>query len=371
MLKRVFIVGTIAFAPLFALAASVHFGDYFLKGSQNAPDDVYALGETAIFAGTVEGDAFAAGRSVFSQGDISGDALFLGETLRVGGALGDDARLIGGIVAIDGRVSDDVIAIGSRIIIGPEAHISGTLYAIGGEVEIHGKVLSGAQVYAGELLLSGTVEGDLELWGKGTFQSSARIGGDFIQHVSGKATAPLNVTIGGKVIFDDAERDGMAFSGSLFGGLFSLKVLMMLSLGFALLFLVRERAEEVLLDALPNFWMRALRGLLILVILPATIALLMLTVVGIPVALVLASLLLALFLLSFACAGILFGAWLEQFFFKRSAFPLSYRPVLLGSIGVSVISILPFVGPVIYGILFLAAAGSIGTVFFRKLRARM
>lgn len=371
MLIKAFIAGMIAAVPLSALAASVHFGDYFLKGSQNAPDDVYTLGETAIFAGTVEGDAFAAGKSVFSQSDISGDALFLGETLRVGGTLGDDARLIGGVVAIDGIVSDDVIAIGSRIIIGPEAHIGGTLYAVGGEVEIHGEVLGGAKVYAGKLLLSGAVEGDMELWGKGTFQSSARIGGDFIQHTGGKAAAPVNVTIGGKVIFDEVTRGGMAFPGSFFGGLFSLKVLMMLSLGFALFILARERTEEVLLDVLPNFWMRALRGFLILLLLPAAILLLLFSVVGIPIALVLASLLLALFLLSFAGAGILFGAWLEQFFFKRSAFPLSYRPVLLGSIGVSVISILPFVGPVIYGILFLAAAGSLGTVFFRKLRARI
>ena len=224
---------------------------------------------------------------------------------------------------------------------------------------------------AARFLLTGAVEGDGELWGKAAFEKTARIGGDFIQHASGKTAAPVNVTVGGNVIFDTAERGGMGIPRSFFGGVFSLKVLMALMLGFALFFLARERTEEVLLDVLPNFWMRALRGLLILLLLPAAVLILLFSVVGIPLALALASLFLLLLVLSFACAGILLGAWIEQFLFKRSAFPLSYRPVLLGVIGISVISVIPFVGPVVCGILFLAAAGSLGTVFFRKLRAKI
>lgn len=357
--------------PFSASAASVHFGDYFLKGAQNVPDDIYIAGETALFAGSVAGDAFAISRTIFNQGEISGDIFFVGEEMQVKGKILDDARLLGAVITVGGTISDDVVAIGSKVVIEPDARIEGSLYVIGDKVEIHGAVLGDATIFSNRLLLTGTVGGGLELWGRAVFEKTARIGGDFIQHAGGKAAAPVNVTIGGETILDKTERGGAAFPSSFFGGFFSLKVLMMLALGFALFFFVRERTEEVLLDALPNYWVRVLRGFLITILLPVASLLLFLSVVGIPIALVLAALFLALMLISFACAGILLGALLEQFFFKRSAFPLSYRPVLLGIICLSAISVIPFIGPIIYGILSLAAAGSLGTVFFRKLRARI
>src|SRR3989338_7721870 len=121
MFKKSFITAIIALTPLFAFAASINFGDYFLKGAESASDDLYAvLGRTTTFVGKVEGDAVALSRAIFSQSDISGDALFLGEEVRVQGKVLDDARLFGGrVVIIDGMVLDDVIAIGSHVVVSP------------------------------------------------------------------------------------------------------------------------------------------------------------------------------------------------------------------------------------------------------------
>src|SRR3989338_7198436 len=57
MLKKPLITAVIALSPLLAVAASINLGDYFLKGAENAPGDVYAAGETIVFAGSVSGDA--------------------------------------------------------------------------------------------------------------------------------------------------------------------------------------------------------------------------------------------------------------------------------------------------------------------------
>ncbi len=371
MLRKPFLLLGILLFPLFAFASSVHVGDYFLKGAENVPDDVYAVGGTATFAGKVTGDAFAVGKTIFSQSEISEDVFFVGGEVRLVGAVGDDARLLGGVLMIDGVVQDDVVAIGSKVVIGSTAEIKGSLYVIGGDVEIRGKVLGDVQVYSGQFLLAGAIEGNLELWGKSAFEEPARIGGDFIHHARGKTAAPLSVAIAGKVILDEAQGSGIEFPGDTFiGGFFSLKILMMLALGFLLFFLIRERTEEVLLETLPHFWMRVLRGFLIIILFPLAIPLLLLSVVGIPIALVLGALFLLLLLLSWGYAGILLGAWSEQFFFKRSAFPLSYRPVLLGIMFLSIISVVPFIGAIIHGILLLSVAGSIGTLFFRRVRAR-
>jgi cytoskeletal protein CcmA (bactofilin family) len=322
-----------------------------------------------VFAGEVTGDAFALGREILSQSEITGDTFFVGEEVRIEGTVGDDVRVIGGSVSIDGTVSDDVIAVGSKVVIKPTARIEGSLYLVAEDAQIYGEVLGGANVMSNKLLLSGAIEGDLELWGKAQFKEPARIGGDFIHHTRDRARAPTNAVITGKHIVSEWKNDGAPLESALFGGFFSLKALMMLALGFVLFFLARERVEEVLLDVLPEFWPRALRGFLLLLILPIAALILVFSVIGIPIALILGALLLILFLLSFVLSGILLGAWSERIFFKRSAFPLSYRPVLFGIVFLVVLSVIPFIGPLIHGILLLGTAGSLGTIFFRKLRA--
>ncbi|HCB35685.1 MAG: hypothetical protein A2W52_00870 [Candidatus Taylorbacteria bacterium RIFCSPHIGHO2_02_49_25] len=369
MLKKSLITAVIALSPLLAVAASINLGDYFLKGAENAPGDVYAAGETIVFAGSVSGDALAAGRTIFSQSRISNDVFFAGGTVRVEGAVGDDVRVLGRRVEIDGIIAGDVVIVGSRVLIKPTAVIGGSLYAVTGEIEVRGTVQGGGKIMSSKFLLSGAIENDLELWGGAIFKEPARIGGDFIHHARGKWEPPTHVAITGRVIAGEWRKGSVAMQQSSFWGLFFLKALMMLSLGFLLFLLARGRTEKVLLETLPNFWTRALRGFLIFLLLPLGTLIFLLSVVGIPIALMLGSLLLLLFLLSWAGAGILLGAWCERAFFKRSAFPLSYRPVLLGTLLLSVVSLIPFVGPVIHGMLLLSVAGSLGTIFFRSLRA--
>ncbi len=356
--------------PLSAFASSVHLGDYFLKGAEKAPDDIYMMGRTATFVGSVTGDVTSLSRSIFSESEISGDALFLGEDIKVLGPIGDDIRTVGERIVIDGAVADDVVAIGSHITIGPKATIKGSLYVIGGTVDIQGSVEGNARVLSGKMTLSGSVEGDLELWGTAKFAEPARIGGDFIQHKEGKITPPVNVIITGKVIVDESVGGGRHSGTAFFSGLFSLNVLMMLALAFALFLLARERTEEMLLEVMSHFWIRTLRGLLIVIILPLVFVLLLPTVVGIPFALILGALFVMLLVLSWGYAGILLGAWCERLLFKRSAFPLSYRPILLGTLFLAIISLVPFLGLVFNGILILSIVGSLGTLFMKFLRAR-
>lgn len=369
MIKKM-LLSLAVFLPLSVSAASLHLGDYFLKGAEQIPGDLYTVGRTTTLAGTVAGDATAVGRDIFSNGIISMDALFFGEGVRIEGEVADDVRVAGGIIVIDGTVRGDVIAIGAQVTVGSKARIEGSLYVVGGEVVIRGIILGDTKVFSNDLLLSGMVEGDLELWGTASFENPARIGGDYIYHTNRAASPPVKVTITGKVIADEGNGLGNTSSRNAIGGLFSLRVLMMLVLGFALFFLTRGRTEEVILETLPNFLARTLRGLLILVILPILAVLFIPTIIGIPIALSLGAFFLLLILLSWAGSGILFGVWCEQFFFKRSAFPLTYRSVLIGTLSLSLLSMIPFLGVLFHGILILATAGSLGTLFFRELRFR-
>lgn len=369
--KALILCGFFAFLPFVLFAADVHIGeDFFLKGSEKTTDDVYTVGSSTLFSGRVGGDATALGGTVLGNGDIAGDALFVGKRLTLRGTTTDDARLLGGRVFLEGRVGDDAVLLGGTVAVLPSASVGGDLYAVGDEVAVEGKVAGNARIAAREARIAGTVRGNVEVWGDVAVGSSASIGGDFIYHAKHEITISPGATLSGRVLFVREGAGGRVFpfKRDLLSGFFSLQLLMQLLLGFLLLFLMRERLEETLADMLSCFWPRVLRGALLLVLLPIAGVLLMGSIIGIPVALLLFAFLIMGGIVGTAVSGVMVGLFLEKTVFKRPLFPVTYRPVLLGILLLSLISVLPYVGLVANAMLLLAAFGSLGTISYRHFR---
>lgn len=361
--------------PAVAGAANIHIGeDYFLKGAEVVANDLYVVGPTATLAGKVLGDAVALGRTIWSESAISQDALFFGERIHLLGVVSDDARLLGGVVRVGGEVKDDAVFIGGEVTIEPEASINGNLYILSGETRLQGAVRGNAKIIAKEARISGSIAGELEIWGNVFLEPGATVGGDLIYHARQEIPALGSAPIGGRIIFDQTEtRNGAGmfrFSG-FFSGAFSLLLLMSLALGFFLFFFARPRMEEILYDTLFNFWPRMLRGVLIAILLPLLAFLFGVSIVGLPLGILLLLLFLSAGILSVALAPIMVGAWIEKIFFKRSPFPLLYRPVLLGNVALSFLFVIPYIGALMSAGLILVALGGIGTAFYRHLRQSM
>ncbi|MEK7170313.1 MAG: hypothetical protein AAB767_03435 [Patescibacteria group bacterium] len=354
--------------PLAAFA-SVHIGgDYFLKGSKTIFGNLYVLGESATFAGTVQGDIVSLASDMTSESTVKADILLIGGKVVLSGKVGDDARLIGQTVTVSGAVAGDVVAFGTRVIISPTSSVGGNLYVIGGDVSIQGKVAGEARVYARKTILAGTVEKGMESWGKLTLLPGAFVGGDLFYHMESEIAVPQGASIKGGILRGETKNRHFAAAAPSFRGLFPLGILSLLALGFLLLFLARNRTEEVLQDILPRCGQRLFRGTLIVVCGPVLIGFLLASVVGIPVALVFLCLYVSFLILGSAFGALLLGAWCERLCFKQSAFPLSYRPVLLGSFFLSLMLLLPYAGFFLFLILLLAGVGGLGTVVFGHLR---
>ena len=362
---------TVGFLLPLSASADVFVGrDYFLKGGESVSDDVYVFGPSSTFAGAVSGDAVSLSRDIESDSAIAADALFIGESVSLRGSVADDARLIAETVLVSGTVKDDLVIFAAKVLVLPSAHIGGNLYVVGGDVEVRGAVAGDVRLYAGASRVSATVGRTLETWGKIELGEHTVIGSDFIAHGERKPAVPESVKVAGDTVHD--ERGGAAIGVSVLpafmGGLFSLHALMALALGFFLFFFAKDRTEEVLLDVMPQFGKRLVRGLLVLFLMPVAIAVLLGSVVGIPIALLLLALFVVLVMVSSVFGGIMLGAWSERVFFKRSAFPLTYRPVLIGILLLSLVIALPVVGAVVHLLLLIAAAGSLCTVFYRHVR---
>ncbi|MDO8564966.1 MAG: polymer-forming cytoskeletal protein [bacterium] len=361
-------LGLLLALPVLLHAADFNLTDsYFLKGGEATVDDVYTIGSSAVFSGRVGGDAISIGNNTRADGEIAQDALFVGERVTLLGTTSDDARLVGVSITLAGRVEDDAVLVGGSAVIEKAGSIGGNVYAAGNEVTIEGRVHGNVRAVGRIVRIGGQIEGDVEVWGDVALGSETVIEGDFIYHAKQEIQIPAGAQISGRVLFDEEGGGGIAlpFGRDTLSGFFSLELLMELALGFFLLLLVRERLEETLLDAVSAFWRRVLRGVLIMLLIPIASILFLVSVVGIPVAALLLFLLAAGFAVSIPLAGFMAGLWLERVLFKRSAFPLSYRPVLLGILLLALISLIPYVGFVANLLLILASLGSIGTVFYR------
>lgn len=364
MRKRILILA-LAFLPLFVSAASLHVrNDYFLKGSEELAEDTYVLARAAAFSGTVAGDVAALAREIESYGRIAADALFVGERVLVGGSIGDDARLAGGVVTVSGDIAGDAVIFGSEIVIDKDARISGNLYLVGGRAELLGSVEGDMKALVGEITLRGTAGGSAEVWGVVSVSDTAHIAGDLIYHASREIRLPEKA-VSGEIIFD--KRAEQKFWLPWSSRLPAVFVLMVLALAVVLLYFARVRTEEVILDASAHFWMRALRGALGFVLLPVVAVLLGGTVVGFFVGVVFLLLFLVMVFLSITGTALLLGGAMEHFFFKRSPYPLSYRPVLLGTVLFALLFMVPYIGFAINFIIFLSVLGALETAGYRHI----
>lgn len=212
--------------------------------------DLVVTAGTLVVRGTVDGDLTAFAGDVVVAGTVTGDLEAFAGNLRVTGTVGGDLEAFAGNVALLG------------------GGVDGRFEAAGGSVLLDGRVGAGAAVGAGTLTLgpSADVAGDVE-YDAETFSSdpAARVGGE-VRQVARSGVGPRLAPPRG--------------TAAVYGFLVNLLVGVVLLAAFPRF--SRSVADRVRSDPLPTGG----AGLVVLVGVPILLALLLITVVGIPVALV-------------------------------------------------------------------------------------
>ena len=158
-----------------AEAAKFVTGDYTLNREEILHEDLFVSGNTVVINGIVDGDVYIAADNISITGTISedvyvaaetvnltgsvyGDLVSFGSTVNVIGSVGKSAYLIGGNVSSTGSVVDDLIAIGG--VVNTEGYVDEDLIALGGDITV-----------------SSTVKEDLIAFGAGLSLSDATVSG--------------------------------------------------------------------------------------------------------------------------------------------------------------------------------------------------
>ncbi|MEE9226088.1 MAG: hypothetical protein V3U68_07835 [Bacteroidota bacterium] len=275
----------------------------------------FAAGENVIIRGIVNGDAYVAGGTVEVDGVINGDLLVVGGNVTLRGSVIDDIRTAGGNLRIDGKVGKDVTAAGGHVELGSASQVEGNVLAAGRKIYVGGIIKQKAKLTGGEITVTGTIEESADLSAEHvTIAKGARFGKDLSVRVRKRENVQVaEGTVGGQLTIDVREEE-LAKPGALILGMprfqFWFKVFWILSLLASGLVFALALPDQMYVVG-KFLWAQPAKsllwGLIGLVVIPAAVLILSITVIGLPLALFVLVVYLWLLYLSQLSLGIVLG----------------------------------------------------------------
>jgi len=297
---------------------------------------------------------FAAGGRVRIEGQDIGEIFAAGGGVTLTDLVTNRVIAAGADVDIGGTVTGSVIATGGDVNILAGSKIGGDAVLTGGEITFDGNVAGDLVASGGQINVAGTVTGDARLrGGRITLQPGTTIEGNLIYRSRNELALPEGVRVAGTVT---REGDGDSSMAGMFGALLfavivgiffgTLVLLFMTAVVLALFGRQVARASDVVGE-------RPLQslgiGMLVMMGLPFAMVVMVITIIGIPLAILTAALGLLLGAAGLVVAAHWTGMKLRAAITHASA-PMSYLRTLgwtvLGLLLFSLVGIVPFIGNV-------------------------
>lgn len=324
-----------------------------VAASETINSMLFAAGSNVDIAGTVNGDVYCAGQTVTISGTVHGDVFCAGRSIIISGKIDGGVRLGGQTVTLSGTVGNSATIGAQDFIIDKNGVISRDLLGGIQNTTINGRI--GRDMVAGSrtLTINGFVGRDINS-GVETLAvgSTGRVGGN-VEYIS---TTDLTVTSGGKILGTvtrteptNDQNKNVSPAGIRFGW-FVFVILTALALVLILVGLFPRILNDSAVLAIKKPGQTVLVGTIAAIMAPVLIVTLMFTVVGLPVAILILLVWLAIMIVSGPFAGYLLG----KVMLKNQK-----QPVLIALAGTSVLTVTYFI-PII-GFFTLLAAYLFGT----------
>ena len=279
----------------------------------SATGDYLAVGGDVHLRSDVDGEAIVAGGNVLLDREVKGNIIATGGNITLKGRAHDNVYLAGGTVLLDGAIAGTARVAGGRIIVGEDASINGWAKLYGGQVDVKGYVGSGLSAMAEVVSIGGEVRGNVDVTAREVqVLDTAKIGGSLTYHSPQPAKIdPAAQITGGVNHSADTFRKGVVEArraAQVFGALLGTAVLLLIGGLFILLF--PDFAVAAGRNMLSHPLKSLVLGISVLLIVPLLIVILLLTVIGIPLALAVIPLFPLVVLLGYVVAGVFLGDWL-------------------------------------------------------------
>lgn len=351
-----------AAAPLVSAAQGV--------ADAGPPRNVYAAGGEVRPRLPVAGDLMAAGGRVVVEQAVAGDAALAGGAVEVRAPVGDDLRAVGGSVAIGDRVGGDVVAAGGDVALRRGAVVGGTADLTAANVEVEGQVEGSLRARGARIFVDGDLRGPVQLAGERIeLGPRARIRGPLTYESPAELRRADGAVLEGSLTRSTGEGNGAGRAGGPAAGhpldgpgvVVLYLALFAFASGFVLL--LPDFADRAASRLRGSPWASLGIGAASVVAVPLAAGLLVITVLGMPLALALLAaypvLLLGGFVVGVLCLSrllpVLRRGAAEQ---PGRPAPIRLAPVALALAVIVLLGLVPAVGGLFIVLLGLAGLGA-------------
>lgn len=362
----------IPFSTVFAAGKITQDQTVVLSTDETVNGDYFATGEKVTVLGTVNGDAYIAGGNIFIEGTINGDLLAAGGTVNIIGNVSNDIRVAGGNVIISGEVGGNVTTLGGSVTYTDAANIGGSVVNGSGSLILLAPVAKGATIGSGDATFNSSIGGDVTAGvGNLNLNPKTNIFGNLTYWSSEEANILEGAEIQGETVRNEIEQppqtpNAQNFFGAASTGLRVISFFSTLIIGLLFIKLfpnfTKETAQAVTQEPFKSLGV----GLLTVIVAPVLAVLLLITVVGIPLAIItIFGYILVLYIAKIFVAFAIGKALLKS---KNT-----YLAFFLGLIVYSLFRIIPVVGFVLALITAVAGTGayiSTKVSIYKKLREK-
>ncbi len=222
-------------------------------------------------AGDVDGDVYAAGQSITISGDVTGDVIAAAQTITITGNVDGNVRLAGQDVTITGDISRSGTIFASIVKVTDAGSFGGDLVGGAEDIVLAGAVGRDLIVGVGGLTIDGTVGGDVTY----TSDRDARIAEGAVSGTVERVVSPQPPTV--------EPSPWALFIGWLLGLLYALVALSLVTALAGLLF--PRVLHRVTNQLVPTPWRALLVGFVASIAVPIALLVILVTIIGAPLAL--------------------------------------------------------------------------------------
>ena len=333
--------------------------------------NVYQAGFGVRPARPVVGDFFAAGCPVSVDQPVGEDAVLAGCDVYVKGPIGDDLRAAGGHVTVDGKVSGEAIVAGGRVTLTSGSEIGGRASLRGAEVSVSGKVGKDLTVYARKVSIDGEVDGDTRLIAQEIeMLPGAKLKGALTYASREELKMDPKAQVLGKITREPAP-SGWRRGEPCQGWLWAMRALWLLGLIaagalFVLVFPRFTQATQANVGSAP--WQSLGLGTAVLFAGPPVMVVLLITVIGIPIAFALLATYAILLFAGYLTIANFIGGRVAQLLRKSAEISTGWRigALVVALILLALIRMIPFAGALVILVALVAGTGALVLQLFRR-----
>lgn len=297
--------------PLSAYAYAVKSDNSIMVGKNEVVDgNFYAAGQTITVDGTVDGDVICAANTVNINGTVEGDVICAAQSININGQVKGSVRAAGNSIDINGIIAENAMTFGASIHLGENAEIGREMLIACDNADIKGKI--GRDLYgaAAKTAVSGEISRNVRLKiddGELNIADSAVINGSltYTSNNQAKIAQGAQIKEGSYQNLPKIPSKREVAAGKIFGSLFS--IFSALVVGLVLITVWRDQIIKITDKMLSGIGVSIGWGIILMFITPIISILLLFTIIGIPLALILAVLWLIALYASKILAGIMIG----------------------------------------------------------------